>query len=85
LEDASIVAGHIFLEATNEGLGTCWVQIRESKTPDGKDAEEYVRSLLGIHANFRVVCLMPLGYPAEILPEHQDSEFEKEKVHRERW
>jgi len=85
LEDASIVAEHIYLEAANQGLGTCWIQIRDSKRPDGSNAEHYVRNLLGIPANFRIVCLMSIGYPAENLPEHQDSEFEERKVHQEKW
>jgi len=85
LEDASIVAEHIYLEATNQGLGSCWIQIRDSKRPDGSNTEDYVRSLLGIPANFRVVCLMPIGYPAEQLPEHQNSEFEKRKIHWGKW
>lgn len=85
LEDASIVGEHIYLEATNQGLGTCWVQIRDSKRPNGDGAEDYVRSLLGIPSNFRVVCLMPIGYPAEELPEHSDTEFEQSKLHQEKW
>lgn len=85
LEDASIVAEHIYLEVTNQGLGTCWIQIWDSKTPDDGNAEEYVKNLLRIPSQFRVVCLMPIGYPAEKLPEHQEEEYEEEKVHREKW
>lgn len=85
LEDAAIVGGYLYLEATNQGLGTCWVQVRGSKTEKGEESEEYVRNLLGIPQNFRVVAIFPLGYPAEHLEPHQESEFEKEKVHLEKW
>lgn len=85
IEDCSIVAENIYLEATNQGLGTCWVQIRGSERPDGSSCEEYVKKILKIPREIRVLCLMPIGYPAEQLPEHEESEFEKEKVHQEEW
>jgi nitroreductase len=85
LEDASIVGAHIYLETTNQGLGTCWVQIRDSSTPDGESSEEYVRQLLGIPSNFRVVALFPIGYPAEELSPHSDREFEQTEVHSDKW
>lgn len=85
IEDCSIVAENIYLEATNQGLGTCWVQIRGSERPDGSSCEEYVKKLLNIPNRLRVLCLMPLGYPAEEKEEHQESEFEKNKIHWEKY
>jgi nitroreductase len=85
LEDASIVGAHIYLETTNQGLGTCWIQVRDSTTPDGRNSEEYVRELLRIPDNFRVVALFPVGYPAEKLPPHSDQEFEQTKIHSDSW
>ena len=81
IEDCSIVAENIYLETTNLGLGTCWVQIRGSERPDGSSCEEYVKTILNIPEGIRVLCLMPLGYPAEEKEEHQEEEFEKEKIH----
>lgn len=85
VEDLSIAAAHIYLEATNQGLGTCFIQIRDAKTPGGEGAEEYVRNLIKVPKRIRVLCLMPLGYPAEQKEEHSDLEFEKEKIHWERF
>ncbi len=85
LEDAAIVGGYLYLEVTNQGLGTCWVQVCGSKTEGGEESEEYVRNLLGIPQNFQVVAVFPLGYPAQHLEPHQESEFEEEKVHLEKW
>jgi len=84
-EDCSIVGAYIYLEATAQGLGTCWIQVGESKTPDGRDSEEYVRKLLNIPENFRVLALFPIGYPGEKKEEHNESEFEKRKVHWGKW
>ncbi len=83
-EDSSICAEHIHLEAVNQGLGSCFVQIADAEGPHG-DAETYVKRLLGIPENYRVQCIMPIGYPARQLPPHDDSEFEESKIHRERF
>jgi nitroreductase len=80
LEDASIVATHIYLEATNQGLGTCWTHIHSSQTIDGDSCEEEVKKLLAITPNKRVLCLMPLGYPAEKKEPHTDEEYEEDKI-----
>jgi nitroreductase len=85
VEDLSIVAAHIYLETTNQGLGTCFIQIKDSQPPNGKNGEEYVKKILSLPKNIRVLCLMPLGYPAERIGDHQDSEFEESKIHSNKW
>lgn len=85
IENLGIVAENIYLEATNQSLGTCFVQIREMESLKGGDAEEYVKKVLFIPKNIRVLCLMPLGYPAEEKEEHDGQEFEKEKIHWEKF
>jgi len=85
LEDASIVGAHIYLEVANQGLGTCWVQVRGSQTEAGKDSESCVRQLLDIPGNLRVVAIFPIGYPAEEKPEHTDKEILSEKIHKNKW
>jgi nitroreductase len=80
VEDCSLVAGLIYLEATNQGLGTCWIQIREMKTAEGKDTEEEVKKILGCPQKIHLLCMMPLGYPAETKPEHSEKEFERKKI-----
>lgn len=81
IEDCAIAAENIYLEATNQGLGTCFIQIRE-----GMDsAEAYVKKLLHIPNEIRVLCLMPLGYPAEEKKEHKEEEFEKNRLHFEKY
>jgi nitroreductase len=79
IEDCSLVAGLIYLEATNQGLGTCWVQVRGMKTKNGGESEEEVRKIIRAPKSVRILCLMPLGYPQKFPPEHS-GEIEKEKV-----
>ncbi len=79
IEGGAIVASFVYLEATNQDLGTCWVQVREMKTEKGEESEKYVKKLLGVGKEVRILCLMPLGYPQKALPGHS-REIEKEKI-----
>ncbi len=55
--DVAIALDHITLAAVELGLGTCWI---------GAFDEMEVKKILGIpEKGFRVVELMPLGYPAD--------------------
>ncbi len=84
-EDCSIAAENIYLEAVNQGLGTCFVQIADGTEADAGNPEEYVKKMLDIPENYRVQCLMPLGYPAKPSAPHKDEEFDLKKVHYERF
>ena len=85
IEDCSVVGAHIYLEVVNQGLGTCWVQIRGAKTIGGENAEDYVKKLLDIPRGFRVLSLFPIGYPGKIPPSHSGAELEREKIHSGKW
>lgn len=85
LENASIVAHQMTLEVVNQGLSTCWTQIYDSQRLDGSSAEEYVKQVLKIPQKMRVLCLLGIGYPGEDLAEHDDTEFEKAKIHKNHW
>ncbi|MBN1124466.1 MAG: nitroreductase family protein [Sedimentisphaerales bacterium] len=54
--DVSIALEHIALQATAEGLATCWI---------GSFYPEKVRTILGIPDNIMVIEMMTLGYPAD--------------------
>ncbi|HMK42749.1 MAG TPA: nitroreductase family protein [Dissulfurispiraceae bacterium] len=82
-EDCAIASENIYLEATNQGLGTCYVQICDGTEADAGDPETYVKNLLGIPAGVRVLCLMPVGYPAAVPTPHTDAEYDTERVHME--
>jgi len=81
IEDCSIAAEAIYLEAENQSLGTCFCQILDPKTHN----EEYVRNLIDAPKDVRILCLMPIGYPDEKKPEHDEKEFDKEKIHYEKY
>ena len=55
----------MMLEATEQGVGSCWVQCRGRRTSEGTSTEERIRSLLDIPDNFGVLAILSLGMPAE--------------------
>ncbi len=54
--DVSIAMEHMVLEATELGLGTCWV---------GSFDEKKVKEILKIPEKYEVIALLAIGYPAE--------------------
>ena len=55
--DVSIAFSFMMLQATEMGLGTCWL---------GAFDEGEVRKILGVPDHVRVVAMTPLGYPDEV-------------------
>lgn len=84
-EDCSICAENIYLEATNQGLGTCFIQIADGTEANEGNPEDFVKKVLSIPENYRVQCLMPIGYPAKYPEPHKDEEFEERKIHYEKF
>lgn len=62
IEDCSVAAMQLMLQAEDLGIGSCWIQFRDRKDADGRDAEHNVRTLLNIPADRRVLCVIALGY-----------------------
>ena len=54
--DLAIAMEHVVIAAVDEGLGTCWI---------GAFSQENVRRILSIPEKYKVVTVMPMGYPAE--------------------
>lgn len=54
--DLAIAMDHIALAAADEGLGTCWI---------GAFSQPRARQMLGVPDQYKIVALMPLGYPAD--------------------
>ena len=65
IEDCSITMTLMMLEATEQGVGNCWVQCRGRKTSEGASTEECIKGLLSIPDNFGVLAILSLGMPAE--------------------
>ncbi|MBM7562841.1 nitroreductase family protein [Fusibacter tunisiensis] len=62
IEDTSIAGFAIQLAAQEQGLGSCWVQIRERNHNEIISASDYLKDLLNIPDNFEVACIIPRFY-----------------------
>lgn len=85
VEDASIAAIIVQLTALSLGLGSCWIQIRNRMHSDNESAESYVRSVLNIPEQCRVVCLVALGYPNEEKDPTPSDKLRWDKIHINKW
>lgn len=80
VQDLSVASENMFLQATALGLGTVWKNLKQEFAEDEK-----IKEIIGIPEQYKVINIIPLGYP-KIKPEpHSDSDFEGNKIHKERW
>lgn len=85
VEDASIAAIIIQLQAQELGLGSCWVQVRNREKEEGITAEEYIRELLNIPSHYAVLNIVSIGYPDEDRKPFDLEKLAYEKVHEEKY
>jgi nitroreductase len=74
VEDASAATQNLLLAAADRDLGAVWVGVY----PDSR-SERHVRQALNIPSGLRVLCLVPVGHPAESKPPR--TQFDDRKVH----
>jgi nitroreductase/predicted RNA-binding protein len=76
IEDCSAATENLLLAAAGCSLGAVWVAVYPQA-----EREAHVRQTLGIPERLRVLCLLPVGHPAEQKPPR--TRYEESKVHRE--
>ncbi len=81
VEDTSIMATIIQLMSQSLGLGSCWLQIRGRVTESKEVVEHLVKDILKIPENFRVECMLSIGYPNEERSPHAEDALDHNKVH----
>ena len=85
IEDATVAAIMMHIQAADLGIGSCWVQVRGRQAADGTPSEEVVRELLGIPEHICVECVMTFGYSAETRKPVDPAKLKWEKVHIGAW
>lgn len=80
VEDASIASILIHLQATDLGLGSCWVQIRLRDHDKEMSAEKYVAGCIGLKDGMVVESIIGIGYPAELKSGHSSSSLQYDKI-----
>ncbi len=85
IEDASITMTLMHLMADSLGVGSCWIQGRLRRAPDGRTTEEYIRELLGFPEDCALLAILSLGMPATHPASKSAQDADTNKVHREKW
>lgn len=80
VEDASIAATYMQLQAEDLGIGSCWCHIRNRLLGE-MSSEQYVRDMLGIPENFGVLCIIGFGYKDQARKPNDLEKLTWEKVH----
>lgn len=66
IEDCSIAMMIMQLQATELGVGNCWVQVRGRYLDEtGELTADLIKSKLNIEEKYSVECMLSLGMPAE--------------------
>ena len=81
IEDGSIAAVSMQYQAEELGLGSCWVQMRGRGLADGTTADEVIRGILDIPANFSTLCIIAFGHKADERKPQNEDNLKWENVH----
>ena len=78
IADCSAATENLLLQATDLGLGAVWVGIMHNPA-----SEREVRNILNIPSTLRVLCIIPVGHPAEQKQPHTG--HNPSKVHYDKY
>ena len=81
VEDCTIAATYIQLQAEALGLGSCWIQMRSRFDKDNNDSADLIRELLDIPGEQQVECIIVLGHKDEVRRPVDPDKLLWEKVH----
>jgi len=79
IQDIAVASENMFLQAKALGLGTVW------KNVGNNELAVRIKTLLNIPEQFLLINIIPIGYPKEIQPAHSEEEFDKNRIHYEKW
>lgn len=81
IEDASIAAINMQLQAEDLGIGSCWVQIRGRQFSETLSSGEYLTELLKIPMPLEALCILVFGKKTEEKNMHDNTHLLWEKIH----
>lgn len=85
IEDASVAATFIQLQAQDLGICSCWIQVRGRFAADDQPSEEYIQEALAIPEVVTPVCIIALGYPDEQRRPYDTEKLKWDQVHVDRY
>lgn len=81
IEDATVAATFMQMQAEVLGLGSCWVQVRARYNKANDEAQDIVRQALGIPGEQQVECIITFGHKNEVRKPVDPAKLLWEKVH----
>lgn len=78
--DCATAASFMMLAVADNDLGACWCHVEDSPHPDGGTAEAYIRGLLGMPSEEKILCMLGIGEVAEhgmLEPRERMAEWER--------
>lgn len=81
IEDCSIATILMQLAAEEQGLGSCWVQIRLRQDAEGNSADENVKLLLGLPSHYAVLSILAIGHKERDSRPFDEEKMQWEKIH----
>ncbi len=81
VEDASIAAINMQLQAEELGIGSCWVQVRNREFSETITAGEYINDILDIPMPMEVLCIVSFGKKEKPRSPNSVDNLLWEKVH----
>ena len=85
VEDCTIAAAYMHLEASSLGLGSCYIQGRGREAENGQTTEEYVRGLLGFPEEYKLQAVLSVGHVGKAMKPHKVEKLFWNKVHEEKF
>jgi len=76
--DLAVGSSFAMVQAAAMGLGTAWIHIE-------KDQKKEIRKILDIPENYDFINIIPIGYPKDELLDHSDNDFDRGKIHSEKF
>lgn len=81
IEDASIAAINMQLQAEELGIGSCWVQVRERHFSENSSASMYICEMLDIPMPLEALCIVAFGKKEKPRTPNTEDNLAWEKVH----
>ncbi|HBT86569.1 MAG: nitroreductase family protein [Fermentimonas sp.] len=85
VEDASIAAFNMQLQAEELNIGSCWIQVRNRSFSDKITSGEYINDLLDIPMPLDVVCMIAFGRKETSRTPADIENLHWEKVHIDKY
>ncbi len=81
VEDCSIAAIMMQLQAEDLGLGSCWAHVRNRANADGIPAADIIAGLLNVPAPMEPLCIIAFGHKGMERKLFNEDNLQWEKVH----